>query len=454
MAGPPLPPKPRQYTDSIDDKFADVYNSLNKLTNNQSFSSTAQDSIYNLYGDAYSDTENSPVNPNLSSMHERHLVVGPTPNNRRAAVLPPPKEGQQQHFSSSESAYKAVPSRQTPTSSFGSNFQFADIATTEQSQSTLHSPKSFLTSEQPYPYGSIPSPLTGPSVHDSTSTYSSHNSPKLVQNNARSRSSQTPLPHEVLAREDPYAHLQQSYNSPLAQMSSDSFSSPATSVQQPPSSLYPPPGTVPPTPPTQQKSHLYEYPSLQAQSSMHNAQLQSYVQSRASNVPNNNIINNNKLRRRTMDTSFPGDEYTEAYYDELQYNEIQSGLKGFDPFSIVKPQLIKDLAVQFKDNVPRGTHVKGSVPFETSFTGKDIVSTIRELFPTVVRNSSASRSLAVQVARTLQSQLYFFEVEFNMTLVTDDVQEIFVFPDEVGLQGAGSDEIPTGVFTALTPCYR
>lgn len=41
-----------------------------------------------------------------------------------------------------------------------------------------------------------------------------------------------------------------------------------------------------------------------------------------------------------------------------------------------------------------------------------------------------------------------------MTLVSDDVQEVYFFPDEVGLQGAGNDEIPTGVFTALTPCYR
>lgn len=187
---------------------------------------------------------------------------------------------------------------------------------------------------------------------------------------------------------------------------------------------------------------------------MHNAQLQSYVQSKAIASPKKNTPINKGLNRRTMDTSFPDDEYAEAYYDELQDDELQTGLRGFNIYSIVKPHLLKDLAVQFKDNVVRGTHVKGSVPFDMSFTGKDVVNTIRDLFPTVVKNSSVSRSLAVQVARTFQSQLYFFEVEFNMILVSDDVQEIFIFPDEVGLQGAGSDEIPTGVFIALTPCYR
>ncbi|TIA71928.1 hypothetical protein E3P91_02323 [Wallemia ichthyophaga] len=463
MAGPPLPPKPRQYSSTIDDKFADVYNSLNKLTHNRNYSQSTRDSIYNLYGDSfggygsydnldnrdmhdkYSDTEYSPVNPNLSSMHQQHLVVGShpaavDPANRRAAVLPPPRDSRQRNLSP-VSAQRAVPSRQTL-----SNTQPTDPST---DHSTLYSPSSFLTSEQPYQGNPLPSPLTGPSAQDNVSTYSPQKSPKLRPSSVRERASDTPLPHEVLAREDPYAHLQQPYNSPLAHISTDSFSSPGTSIQQAPS-LYPPTST-PSTP--QSRPQPFSYPSVQAQSSMHNAQLQSYVQSKAIASPKKNTPINKGLNRRTMDTSFPDDEYAEAYYDELQDDELQTGLRGFNIYSIVKPHLLKDLAVQFKDNVVRGTHVKGSVPFDMSFTGKDVVNTIRDLFPTVVKNSSVSRSLAVQVARTFQSQLYFFEVEFNMILVSDDVQEIFIFPDEVGLQGAGSDEIPTGVFIALTPCY-
>ena len=77
-----------------------------------------------------------------------------------------------------------------------------------------------------------------------------------------------------------------------------------------------------------------------------------------------------------MDTSFAGDDFTEAFYDEMQVNDLQRGLKGFDPLSTVKPQLVKDIAVQFKDKVQRGRHIKGSVPFDSSFTGKDIVVSV------------------------------------------------------------------------------
>lgn len=35
--------------------------------------------------------------------------------------------------------------------------------------------------------------------------------------------------------------------------------------------------------------------------------------------------------------------------------------------------LLSNLAVQLKDKVPRGTHVKGSIPYPRAFTGKDVV---------------------------------------------------------------------------------
>ena len=35
--------------------------------------------------------------------------------------------------------------------------------------------------------------------------------------------------------------------------------------------------------------------------------------------------------------------------------------------------LLSNLAVQLKDKVPRGTHVKGSIPYPRAFTGKDAV---------------------------------------------------------------------------------
>jgi hypothetical protein len=35
--------------------------------------------------------------------------------------------------------------------------------------------------------------------------------------------------------------------------------------------------------------------------------------------------------------------------------------------------LLSHLAVRLRDNVPRGTHVKGNIPYQRAFTGKDIV---------------------------------------------------------------------------------
>jgi hypothetical protein len=34
---------------------------------------------------------------------------------------------------------------------------------------------------------------------------------------------------------------------------------------------------------------------------------------------------------------------------------------------------LSNIAVQLRDKVPRGTHVKGSIPYPRAFTGKDIV---------------------------------------------------------------------------------
>lgn len=61
--------------------------------------------------------------------------------------------------------------------------------------------------------------------------------------------------------------------------------------------------------------------------------------------------------------------YIEEYGDESQYWEDQE--PGEDSF--VNFSLLSHLAVQLRDKVPRGTHVKGSIPYQNAFTGKDIV---------------------------------------------------------------------------------
>lgn len=44
-----------------------------------------------------------------------------------------------------------------------------------------------------------------------------------------------------------------------------------------------------------------------------------------------------------------------------------------DELKFVNVSLLSNIAVQLRDKVPRGEHVKGSIPYPNSFTGKDIV---------------------------------------------------------------------------------
>ena len=52
---------------------------------------------------------------------------------------------------------------------------------------------------------------------------------------------------------------------------------------------------------------------------------------------------------------------------EEEYDEVEEE----DRF--VNLALLSHLAVRLRDRVPRGTHVKGGIPYQRAFTGKDIV---------------------------------------------------------------------------------
>lgn len=65
-------------------------------------------------------------------------------------------------------------------------------------------------------------------------------------------------------------------------------------------------------------------------------------------------------------TSFYQDD---DYYDED--DEFYSEEESLDSF--VNFSLLSNIAVWLRDQVPRGTHVKGSIPYSRAFTGKDIV---------------------------------------------------------------------------------
>ncbi len=49
-----------------------------------------------------------------------------------------------------------------------------------------------------------------------------------------------------------------------------------------------------------------------------------------------------------------------------------------DETRFVNFSLLSNIAMQLRDKVPRGTHVKGSIPYPRAFTGKDIV--VRQIF--------------------------------------------------------------------------
>ncbi|KZT00585.1 Dbl domain-containing protein [Laetiporus sulphureus 93-53] len=146
------------------------------------------------------------------------------------------------------------------------------------------------------------------------------------------------------------------------------------------------------------------------------------------------------------------DEEDDDFYDEDPSEE------GDDRF--FNPALLSHIAVRLRDKVVRGTHVKGSIPYPRAFTGKDIVSTIqsqiqRELLVTH-GISTNDRRAALQVARSLQSQLFFYEVEWGGRVLQDGVEEVYMFLDDQ--EGASDarierEELPTAVITLLTRCY-
>ena len=61
--------------------------------------------------------------------------------------------------------------------------------------------------------------------------------------------------------------------------------------------------------------------------------------------------------------------------DEFWEDEEEEDESRFVNFS-----LLSHIAVQLRDKVPRGTHVKGSIPYPRAFTGKDIVVCTFQIF--------------------------------------------------------------------------
>ncbi|KAG5637846.1 hypothetical protein H0H81_002983 [Sphagnurus paluster] len=143
------------------------------------------------------------------------------------------------------------------------------------------------------------------------------------------------------------------------------------------------------------------------------------------------------------------------------HDEDEDGYRDDDeeePDRFVNFSLLSHLAVKLRDNVPKGEHVKGSIPYPLAFTGKDIVSTIHtNISRELVENHGATpndRRAALEIARSLQSQLMFYEVEWGSRVLQDGVEDVYMFIDEQEGNSDGPREaLPTSVVTILTKCY-
>lgn len=70
--------------------------------------------------------------------------------------------------------------------------------------------------------------------------------------------------------------------------------------------------------------------------------------------------------------------------------------------------------------------------------------------------SVGDRRAALQVSRSLQTQLFFYEVEWGGRVLQDGVEDVYMFLDDP--EGATDGvperaELPSGVVTMLTKCY-
>lgn len=130
---------------------------------------------------------------------------------------------------------------------------------------------------------------------------------------------------------------------------------------------------------------------------------------------------------------YPYDETFDDAGSTFSYEE--------DPSRFINFSLLSHIAVQLKDKIPRSTHIKSGVPYPSSFLGRDIVSTVQTLIQRELvlghGVGTADRRVALGVARSLQSQLFFFEVEWGGGVVRDGVEDVYMFLDD--LDGGGGE---------------
>lgn len=111
-----------------------------------------------------------------------------------------------------------------------------------------------------------------------------------------------------------------------------------------------------------------------------------------------------------LEEEYPQEQYPDAEYaeDEELYTDSE------DESMFVNFALLSHLAVRLRDRVPRGTHVKGSIPYPRAFTGKDIVV-------------SVARCMRIALARDnylSPSQLSKHKYNENCSSITESLRTI------------------------------
>ncbi|KAJ7282099.1 Dbl domain-containing protein [Mycena rebaudengoi] len=125
----------------------------------------------------------------------------------------------------------------------------------------------------------------------------------------------------------------------------------------------------------------------------------------------------------------------EAYWEDEDEEDDETRFVNFS--------LLSHIAVQLRDKVPRGTHVKGSIPYPRASQ--------------IQRELAINHGISTNDRRAaLQSQLFFYEVEWGGRVLQDGVEDVYMFlDDQEGPSDAAPEreELPTGVVTMLTKCY-
>ncbi|KAK6905920.1 hypothetical protein I203_106755 [Kwoniella mangroviensis CBS 8507] len=151
----------------------------------------------------------------------------------------------------------------------------------------------------------------------------------------------------------------------------------------------------------------------------------------------------------------PSDLYDEE--DEEGWDEEEEEEMDVNEIRFFQPAFISEMALQLRDKVERGRHIKAGIAWVGSFTGKDIVTTIQNLLPAHTRASPTDRRFAHATALSLQNQLWFVEVDWDIKPLRDSSDDVFRFMGEMEGMGSGGDalttELPKGLMSMATRCY-